>query len=131
MTTAVAEILRQLDQAGYVDDLLQFEVLDQSISGTIALAAIARLRNDTRFAKGALHGLHEDVGEHRLDFRSYNGALGKGSLQLVIDKETGRFYCDLDDHNPYQDVVRFLGHAFGEVIPNWVKRLFRRKKGET
>jgi hypothetical protein len=45
-------------------------------------------------------------------------------MQLVIDQQTGHFHVDVDRFNPYQDVVNFFGHAFGEVLPNLFRRIF-------
>ena len=62
-----------------------------------------------------------DVGAKLTDFRSYRGVLGKGSLQIVLDKETGRFYADCDKFNIYEDLVNIFGHSFGEVVPYFVR----------
>lgn len=97
---------------------------DAAVRFRLTDAGLTRLQQDDRFASGILHGLHADVGEDRADFRSHTGALGKGSLQIVVDKQTGRAYADVDRFSPYSDVVGFLGHAFGEVIPGW----FRKRK---
>lgn len=95
------------------------------------LKILERLSSDPRFARGAFHGLHQDVGGKRVDFRSFSGAIGRGSLQLVISRETCRAYADIDKHNPYQDVVSIIGHNFGEVIPHWLKRVFGKGKKKT
>jgi hypothetical protein len=94
---------------------------------------LAKLMGDTeRFALGGLHHLHPEVGEHRWDFRSYRGTFGPGSLQLVVDYQTGRFYADIDLWNPYQDVVNWIGHSAEVVGPRlkrlggWLARPFRR-----
>jgi hypothetical protein len=90
------------------------------------LSAIRALRADGRFAEGMLYGLHTDVGEDLTDFRSYRGTFGRGSLQIVIDKRTGAFYADIDQWNPYADVVNWVGHAFGEVVPHWFRKAGQR-----
>lgn len=68
------------------------------------------------FHEGNLHKLHADVGKRRTDFRSYKGKICPGSLQFVIDLDSGRFYSDIDAWNPYQDAINWFGHTFGEVI---------------
>lgn len=99
----------------------------KTLLGTVRVPeTIERLKTDRRFACGIFYGLHRDVGEDLIDFRSFNGELGRGSLQLVIDKRTGACYADIDAHNPYQDVVRIVGH-FGELVGHWWKRTFTRK----
>lgn len=113
------EVVRQLRASGYWSDISGVISDAATVRGRLRLDAIERLRSDARFANGALHGLHQDVGDHRIDFRSYNGEFGKGSLQIVVDKKTGRCYVDVDKHNPYQDLVRFIGHT-GEVIHGWL-----------
>lgn len=112
----VLEQIRKADLDGY---LAEFETTETSIHGFVPTpslpALLAQLRKDNRFAEGLFYGLHRDVGQALTDFRSFRGVLGEGSLQIVIDKETGRFYADVDKWNPYADVVNFLGHT-GEVV---------------
>lgn len=128
MKTIAAEALEQLGRAGYLPYVLSYEERPNGIHGRVMLALVPLLQSDERFASGCLYGLHTDVGDCLTDFRSYNGSLGRGSMQVVIDKQTGRFFADVDAHNPYQDVVRFMGHAFAEVVPHFVMKLFRRNK---
>lgn len=88
-----------------------------SVTGRCELRMVAHvLRVDKRFHEGALHRLHADVGKHRTDFRSFKGEVCPGSLQVVVDLKSGRFYADIDGWNPYQDLVNWVGHTFGEVI---------------
>lgn len=110
----------QLKASGYLPD--HTDVIGAGIVGHLDTDTIAALDGDPRFASGVLYGLHRDVGAHLQDFRAFSGTFGKGSLQIVVDHVTGRFYADVDNFNPYQDVVGFLGHAFGEVIPMWFRR---------
>jgi hypothetical protein len=114
-------VLDQLERAGYLRYLLVRSATEKAVRGTMNLAIVAELWRDGRFAQGALHYLHEDVGTHRMDFRSYRGAFGKGSLQIVLDWKTGECYADIDSWNPYEDVVSWVGHA-GEVVRGWLRR---------
>ncbi len=118
------EVFAQLHAAGLVPALRVYQFGPGSITGRVDLRVVHRLRADPRFCEGPLHGLHADVGDDRLDFRSDRGAFGWGSLQIVIDKTTGRFYSDVDGWSPYMDAVNWIGHA-GEVLRGW----FRRGKG--
>ena len=124
MSRASVEIvLQQLTAAGLLDCCSRLVTSPQHARFTLSPIGMDRLRNDDRFARGILHGLHADVGEHREDFRSHTGAFGKGSLQIVFDRVTGQAYADVDRWSPYADLVGFVGHA-GEVIGGW----FRRKR---
>jgi hypothetical protein len=122
-----SEVLRQLlltDLPCHCSDIIMNDSV--SLRFTLNETGRAALELDPRFASGVLHGLHADVGAHRDDYRSYSGAFGKGSLQIVVDRVTGAAYADVDGHNPYQDVVGFVGHAFAEVVPGWIKKRFRK-----
>lgn len=122
------ECAKQLGKAGILPLLTPVTVEDRKITATSAphhSTIVHMLLHDDRFANGPLHGLHVTVGLDRRDFRAYRKALGddcKGSLQIVIDATTGNFYADIDAWNPYEDVVSWLGHAFGEVVPHWMKK---------
>lgn len=118
----MSRVLEQLSEAGLLPHCLQLRTEGETVRFVLSDAGRELLCADPNFAHGALHALHKDVGEHRADYRSYNGSFGSGSLQIVYDKETGAAYADVDKHNPYQDVVRWVGHAFGEVVPHWFKR---------
>jgi hypothetical protein len=123
----MSRVLEQIARAGYLPYLSEWERNGDTMIGMIHPSAVELLKADARFANGIFYGLHRDVGKNLIDFRSYNGELGEGSLQLVIDRRTGRFYADIDAHNPYQDVARVVGHLFGEVVPNAIRKLFRRR----
>ena len=69
------------------------------------------------FRKGRLHNRHKDVGPARIDYRSFRGALGSGSMQIVVSRTTGAVFIDMDDFNPYEDLASFIGHAW-EVARN-------------
>lgn len=118
-------VLAQLEKAGLLSYLTVVASTPSHVTGTVAPYAldglIDWLRHDKNFACGILHGLHADVGPDRIDFRSHRGAFGKRSLQIVISRGTGNFYADCDVFSPYSDVVGFLGHAFGEVVPGWLR----------
>lgn len=128
MSATEGEVLRQLRRSGYFPAGFNRYTLSAdgtTLVGNVQVALVDLLKLDTHFAHGNFYGLHRDVGAALIDFRSYNGALGKGSLQLVISRATGDCYADVDDHNPYQDVVRFVGHT-GELVHHLVRRLFRK-----
>lgn len=116
------EVIEQIRTAGYLDYLTEIQLGDVSVAARTNLAIVDRLRKDPRFAKGGLHKLHPEVGKRRIDFRAHTGVLGKGSLQIVVGKDTGRVHCDVDRFSPYSDVAGFVGHA-GEVIGHWWKRI--------
>lgn len=124
------EVFWRLAEAGYTKHMESWSVDGHALIGRATPAFLLKLRNDKRFASGIFYGLHRDVGDCLEDFRSYHGALGPGSVQVVIDKKTYAVYCDIDRNNPYQDVVRFVGHS-GDVIGHFFRKLFRRRRHET
>ena len=117
------DVLRQLEAAGLRRYLRAYQFNHGAVTGRMDLLGILRLRALTNVCEGPLHGLHADVGDDRLDFRSDRGAFGPGSLQIVVDRLTGRFYADVDAYSPYMDAVNWFGHA-GEVVRGW----FRKRK---
>ena len=133
MRTAT-DILGQFSKADLFRHVLRWDSHrgdDTSVTGVLNLDAIAMLDADPRFARGGLHHLHVEVGKHRTEFRAHPGEIGTGSLQIVIDTQTGRFYADIDKFSPYTDGVNVIGHTFGEVVPGWLKkigRVFRRTR---
>jgi hypothetical protein len=122
---ATSPVLAQIERAGYLPDFYEYQENGMTLLGVVDVSLIDRLKEDRRFAYGIFYGLHRDVGTDLIDFRSYSGELGPGSLQLVIDKVTGTCYADIDAFNPYQDVVNVIGHLFGEVVWHRVRRLWR------
>lgn len=112
------EAIDQLMQAGLLGHLWDVSCEDGCVRAVADQDVLALLRADDRFKEGIFHGLHQDVGQHRTDFRGHRKAFGRGSLQIVIDQRTGSFYADIDNHSPYEDVVGFVGHSV-EVIRNW------------
>jgi hypothetical protein len=131
------DILAQLQGAGLTDYIAELDPshAESAVHGRMRVDVVARLSTDARFASGVLYQLHRDVGANLTEFRAYPGEIGDGSLQIVIDKTTGRFYADIDRFNPYADVVNAGGHAFVEVLPNWLRAMgrfvTRRKKKAT
>ena len=116
------EVGRQLLLAGLAQHLYFVDVTPTTVRARAYPGLLHALRADERFASGGLHHLHPEVGSDRADFRSYRGTFGRGSLQIVVDLQTGAFYADVDQWNPYEDVVNWVGHA-GEVLKGWWKRL--------
>ena len=99
-----------------------------TITGTVDLRVLTRLREHPHFQCGPWHMLHrDDIGEPCTEFRSLRGAFYPDrSLQVVVNTETGKYHADLDEFSAYADVVNIVGHVFGEVVPNRLKRWFRR-----
>lgn len=111
------QVFDALDAARCWPFIKDYVIGPVSVSGHCELRMVAHvLRRDPRFHEGSLHYLHVDVGTRRTDFRSYKGMVCRGSLQVVVDLATGRFYADIDGWNPYQDLVNWFGHAVGEVL---------------
>ena len=121
-------VLSQLVASGYFPYLRHVELHNsRTVRFVISPEGLEALLKDTeRFASGLLYGYHRDVGEDLIDFRSFTGEFGKGSLQIVIDKTTLKGYADCDRWNPYADLVGWFGHA-GEVLGS----LFGRRKNHT
>lgn len=128
--TRAEQACEQLKKSGYLAYVERYRVEGDGCRGTMRLEALQRLTGDTkRFASGVLYGLHEDVGSHLHDFRSFTGQFGTGSLQIVLDDQTGAFWADVDEANPYEDVVNIVHHTFGEVVPHWVQKLWKKVRG--
>lgn len=128
-TLPVSAVCDQLLAAGLGAYVRSCRVDDKGLRGRMDLSVLPTLRADARFVEGPFWGLHRDVGSDPTDFRAHGGSFGKGSLQIVIDQATGEYWADVDRFCPYSDAVGFLGHAFGEVIPGWFRKVFRRKGG--
>lgn len=94
----------------------------KQLHGVVKPDLVARLRSDARFQAGLFVPYHAEIGVPRIEFRSHRGVIPKGSLQICINPETGRCYVDIDKHPATSDVVGFLGHFFGEVIPSRFRR---------
>lgn len=123
--TAIEE---QLRLSGCYPYILTAVEVENGIRGKVQLSLINKLKKDGRFLSSPLHALHADVGPNRCEFRSITGAFGEGSMQIVINRDTGAFFADIDKFNPAQDAVGAFGHLFGEVIPNLFRKLFGRRK---
>lgn len=122
-TSARLRILAQLHAAGLLPFILERRPDGNAWRGVIATnVALPYLRADQRFEEGCLYWLHTDVGTHLTEFRSRRGALGPGSMQIVLEtgRPRGAFYCDLDRFCAYQGVAPAFAHFFGEVIPGWL-----------
>ena len=104
--------LHKADLLKYCHRILE---ANNTIIGTVDFNIINILRSDARFKEGVFYGYHRDVGKDLIDFRSHRNCFGKGSLQIVIDYQTGNMYADIDKWSPYEDVVSFFGHTW-EVI---------------
>ena len=127
--SAAEAALAQWERTGYLRFVRACRPQGEGIAGRVDLECVRELQNDPRFASGAWYQFHEDVGDDLVDFRGYRGTFGKGALQIVVDRQTGAFYSDVDAFNPYADVVGFLGHAFGEVVPQTVAGWWRKVRG--
>ena len=128
MTTVDGEFVRrQLEAAGLLSCCISCELESKSVRGVAHLTIFDALRAHASIQEGWFHGLHPDVGEHRTDFRGHRNAFGHGSLQIVIDRVTGKYYADVDAFSPYEDVVNFVGHS-SEVVGHFFGKLFRRRK---
>lgn len=117
-------VVEQLLAAGLYPYFLDCDLTEDgsAIRGTIRLHVVHLLATDGRFLRGHLHHLHDEVGTPRTEWRSLNGSLGPGSLQIVLNAQTGQCYVDVDRYNPYHDLVRFVGHT-GEVLRGWWRRI--------
>lgn len=116
--------LVELDEAGYLRWWSGGVVSGAGWLGRLSLVGVVALRKDERFVEGPLSGMHPEVGEPRTEFRSVRGSLGPGSLQVVVNLQTGVCFLDVDRFSPYDDVVGFVGHT-GEVLSGWGKRVWR------
>jgi hypothetical protein len=120
VTTVCERVGEQLAASGYLGLVITHTEEKRGWRGQMALLALDRLKNDPRFLSGPLHTLHADIGEPRCEYRSKRGTLGKGSLQLVINQQTGKFWADVDKASPYDDVVGQVIHS-GEVVWGFLK----------
>lgn len=123
------EVRRQLEASGYLKMFSKYDEVGNTIRGQVPAhqSFVKILKQDPKFANGIFYQLHRDVGDKLIDFRSYNGSFGKGSLQIVIDQATGYCYADVDKYSPYHDLVSIMGHAFGEVIPGFFRWLRKKR----
>ena len=118
---AAPEVLRQVMAAGLHPCCSDLKVGDRHLRFVLNEAGRAQLAQDARFLADPWNFLHLDVGPNLRGFRSINGSLGKGSLQIVVSEPSGAAYADVDAYNT-QDVVNIVAHLFGGVIPGWFKR---------
>ncbi len=92
-----------------------------SMSPSDASQFLTTVQQNSNEACGVLYGFHTDEAAGlggMVDCRSFTGTYGDGSMQIVGSVNSGNFHIDVDQFNPYQDVVNFLGHAFIEVLPH-------------
>lgn len=118
-------VVQYAKAAGLLAYITPETVEDNAITGTMHLTVLERLAKDQRFMRGFLHKLHPEIGTPRTEFRSHTRELHPDlnrSMQVVINTVTGRCHIDTDRFSPYSDVAGFLGHAFGEVIPHWLRK---------
>lgn len=119
--TILARIRGQLYRAGLEDYLVT--AIDHPavpgnrahISGTIKKRAVWYLLRHKLFRKAPAR-LHPEVGKVRVEFRSLEGMLGAGSLQVVVGVWSGRYEADIDIYNPLQSVESLIRHNVEEVI---------------
>jgi hypothetical protein len=117
-----AKVLDQIKASGLQDYFVSFIADGNAYRGTVRLGVLDKLKADDSFCCGPFYRLHLDVGDNLIEYRSHTGTFGKGSLQLVIDQTTGRYYADVDLFSPYSDLVGVVGHLVGEVVGGWFKR---------
>lgn len=120
------EVMSQVRRAGASPHLLNTNVREQSVYADVRDMAslMAALAQNGNMQQGALHRLHEDIGQKRTEFRGFKNAFGEGSLQIVLGLDTNRFYADVDKFSPYEDVVGIVGHSV-EVIAHFFKKWWR------
>ena len=115
------EAYKQLTRCGALAYLKNVKILGPAVYADADLQIIDALKADKSFLAGIGHLLHGDVGDDRCDFRSIRGSFGKGSLQIVVSKQTWKLYADIDMFSPYDDVLGFFGHI-GEVLKFWKRK---------
>jgi len=76
---------------------------------------LARI-TDRGWRAGGLYWFHSDKAKCNLmtdckDYRSDNGVVGQGSLQIVYNRRTGDGFVDYDQFSPYQSWSNFMRHA--------------------
>ena len=121
------DVWMQLEAAGIAAYLTEPRLETKSVYAQTDVSLVAMLTAHPSFKRGIFHGCHPDLGpaKYRVDFRAHRKEFGKDhSLQVVMNKQTGKFYADLDLYSFYEDLAGAFGHTFLEVLPNW----FRRKR---
>ena len=104
-----SEVIAQLHVAGLLPFMPKVSVGASSVSGCATLTILGYLRQHPAFYEDIWNFLHPEIPEPRTGFRSYTGAFGDGSTQIVICTETGHFHADVDGSNT-QDVVNIVAH---------------------
>lgn len=144
MNVSSSAILEQMDRAGLVPfalSIIEHPVVKgkAKITGRMRSDVLAYVKAHPQFIKSPLaihHG--DDVGEPRTEFRSIEGAFGVDgpfkdwSLQFSVNTEDWRYYLDLDEFNPVEDLDSLAKHNVFEVwgprLAGWFKRKAKGKK---
>jgi hypothetical protein len=107
----------------------RFAADDQSKARILAI-----LRNTRVFDAGPLGPGHvKDVGasvrSDAWDFRSHNGALGRRSLEVMINRKSFWGYADVDRFDLYGGAAPAFAHVFFELLPHKTIGWFRNPPG--
>jgi len=94
------------------------------------VSAALKVLNGSDFRRGCISLTHSEVGgrfadfgQNRIDYRQKD-LYGVGSLQVVVNPETGYFYADMDKFDAYNIPVGFFSHITVEVLAPRVENLF-------
>jgi len=82
--------------------------------------------NGPLFGQGLFSLTHLDVGGSRKDFRQRD-PYGVGSLQVVINPDSGFFYADIDRFNAFDFPGGTIAHIAAEVIAPRIDRFLRKR----
>jgi hypothetical protein len=91
---------------------------------------LAILRNTKVFEEGPLGDGHVKAvraseRSEAADFRSFNGALGYWSLEVMINRKTFLGYADIDRFDIYGGLAPAAGHVFLELFPHKIIDIMR------
>lgn len=114
-------VIVQLARAGYLatDFKRDGPAVRLTLDGTLR----ERLDVDARFLHDPIFKANHvrDVGTPARGYRALRGTFGPGTVQVVVNSETGAAYADIDSWNPAEDVVGAVGHLV-EVVSGWWRR---------